>query len=94
MHPNELHDGQAGTENEFRYRVLYIDPAQIQSVLGGQILPFLEGAISADPRLYQAVYNLIGELDFELSELEYQDAIYDLAAAMRIVVVKQERNSD
>jgi len=83
LHPDELHDGQAGTDIGMRYRVGYIDPAQIQTVLGGKALPFIDGAISTDPRLYRAVFGLLGELEHDISGLEYQDAIYDLATAMQ-----------
>src|ERR1051325_4017378 len=30
LHPDELHDGHAGTDAGFRYRILYIAPAFIQ----------------------------------------------------------------
>ena len=26
LHPDELHDGEAGTEEGFRYRMLYVEP--------------------------------------------------------------------
>lgn len=85
IHPDELHDGQAGTDIGMRYRVGYIEPAQIQSVLGGKALPFIENGISDDPRIYQAVLGLLGEMDNDISGLEYQDALYDLANAMELV---------
>lgn len=30
LHPDEIHDGEAGTNDGFQYRMLYIDPALIQ----------------------------------------------------------------
>jgi AraC-like DNA-binding protein len=44
LHPDELHDGSAGTAAGFAYRIVYIDPALIQAALGGRRLPFV-----ADP---------------------------------------------
>lgn len=85
IHPDELHDGQAGTDIGMRYRVGYIDPVQIQSILGGKALPFIENGISDDPRLYQAVLGLLGEMDNDISGLRYQDALFDLANAMELV---------
>jgi len=35
LHPDELHDGMAGSEAGFCYRMAYVDPALIQRVLGG-----------------------------------------------------------
>ena len=85
IHPDELHDGQAGTDIGMRYRVGYIDPSQVQSILGGKALPFLEGGISSDPRLYKAVLGLLGEMEHDLSGLEYQDALFDFANALELV---------
>lgn len=85
IHPDELHDGQAGTDIGMRYRVGYIDPVQIQSILGGKALPFIENGISDDPRLYQAVLGLLGEMDNDICGLKYQDALFDLANAMELV---------
>jgi hypothetical protein len=36
LHPDEPHDGQAGTEAGFHYRMAYLDPASIQQALGGK----------------------------------------------------------
>lgn len=36
LHPDEIHDGEAGTEAGFHYRMVYIEPALIQKILGGQ----------------------------------------------------------
>ena len=44
LHPDELHDGGAGTDEGFGYRIVYIDPALIQQALAGRPLPFV-----ADP---------------------------------------------
>lgn len=92
LHPDELHDGQAGTEFGMLYRVGYVDPVAIQNVLGGKSLPFIEDGISDDPRLYQAVLGLLGEIDHELAGLEYQDAIYDLASTMDLVSGQNNRS--
>lgn len=61
LHPDELHDGMAGTDIGFRYRMAYIDPSLIQSVLGGEPLPFIAGGLSSDPRLYRASEALLIE---------------------------------
>ncbi len=41
LHPDEIHDGEAGTEAGFHYRMVYIEPALIQKILGGRPLPFI-----------------------------------------------------
>jgi AraC-like DNA-binding protein len=85
LHPDELHDGMAGTDAGFRYRMAYIDPALIQNVLGGQPLPFISGGLSLDPRLYHASEAFVQSLEHPLETLEEQDALYDLAMALRAV---------
>jgi len=35
LHPDEAHDGQAGTGEGFQYRMIYVQPAPFQGVLGG-----------------------------------------------------------
>jgi AraC-like DNA-binding protein len=88
LHPDELHDGMAGTEAGFRYRMAYIDPALIQAALGGQPLPFVPGGLSSDPRLFHASEPFVQAVDHSLEQLEEQDAIYDLAMALRAVAGK------
>ncbi len=51
LHPDELHDGRAGTDAPFRYRAIDIEPRLIQEILGGASLPFINGAITADPEV-------------------------------------------
>ncbi|HEX5754906.1 MAG TPA: AraC family transcriptional regulator [Arenimonas sp.] len=59
LHPDELHDGRAGTEAGFGYRAIAVPPESIGSLLPGQALPFVRGGISADPQLKQAVSDLL-----------------------------------
>lgn len=82
LHPDELHDGRAGDGEAFRYRTAYIRPADIQEALGGRTLPFIDGGLSSDPRLAEAVDALLADLDRPLTLLEYQDALAGLAAAL------------
>lgn len=82
LHPDEVHDGKAGTEAGFRYRMVYIEPALIQQVLGGKPLPFIEGGLSDDPRLHRATRALLCNLDSVMEPLEEDDVIYDLAQAL------------
>jgi AraC-like DNA-binding protein len=88
LHPDEVHDGMAGTEAGFRYRMAYIDPALIQQVLGGEPLPFIGSGLSSDPRLYRASESFVQTMDHPLDALEEQDAVFDLAMALRAVAGK------
>lgn len=85
LHPDELHDGHAGSEDGFLYRMMYIEPALIQQVLPGRPLPFIQGGLSHDARLTHATQALLGALDSPLESLEKDDALYDLALALHAV---------
>lgn len=85
LHPDEAHDGQAGTDEGFRYRMIYVEPALFQQALGGKPLPFVEGGISRDPSLFAATEALLQAIDCPLDPLEQDDAIFDLAIALDAV---------
>jgi len=60
LHPDELHDGHAGTEAGFGYRMLYIEPALIfeaaQAVCGHVCaLPFVRTPVVISPKLSAAI---------------------------------------
>jgi AraC-like DNA-binding protein len=91
LHPDEVHDGQAGTEAGFHYRMIYIEPALIQQVLGGRPLPFIEHGVSQDRYLLAATSALLRDLERPIEALEYDDAIYDLARALDGASSRQKR---
>jgi AraC-like DNA-binding protein len=45
LHPDEMHDGAAGTDEGFSYRMVYIDPGLIQDALHGSPLPFVTNPV-------------------------------------------------
>lgn len=82
LHPDEAHDGQAGTDEGFRYRMVYVEPALIQNILGGSVLPFLEGGITHDPAISAAAQALLQGVDEVVEPLEQSDALAQLAHAL------------
>jgi AraC-like DNA-binding protein len=85
LHPDEAHDGQAGTGEGFRYRMIYVEPALFQEVLGGCALPFLEGGVTTDPRLAAATEILLQHVGHTLDPLEQSHALAELAHALAAV---------
>ncbi|CAB3699802.1 AraC family transcriptional regulator [Paraburkholderia rhynchosiae] len=85
LHPDEPHDGQAGTGEGFRYRMIYIDPALFQQALGGKPLPYVKNGLSDDPRLFAASESLLRTMDRAMDPLERDDGLYDLAIALDAV---------
>src|SRR5262245_27711678 len=60
LHPDELHDGHAGTEEGFGYRILYVDPALIfeavHALCGpGGALPFVRPPVVMNRKLSAAI---------------------------------------
>jgi len=60
LHPDEIHDGRAGTRDGFGYRIVYVEPAHIAAALrdirgGPHPLPFVREPVSANARLAHAV---------------------------------------
>ncbi|MGY2254268.1 AraC family transcriptional regulator [Pseudomonas reactans] len=82
LHPDETHDGHAGSDEGFKYRMIYVEPALIQQILGGKPLPFIPNGLSTDPRLFRASEVLLQNLDNPIDPLQEQDALFDLAHAL------------
>lgn len=85
LHPDEAHDGQAGSDEAFHYRMIYVEPAVIQDALGGRALPFIEGGVTTDPRLAVATASLLQNVGHILEPLEQSDALTELAHALAAV---------
>lgn len=75
LHPDELHDGEAGTDAGFRYRSISIDPQVIQTVSGDCYLPHIKSGIAVDVELKHAVHTLCSELEAPLEDPEREDAL-------------------
>lgn len=82
LHPDEAHDGQAGTSDGFRYQMIYVQPAAIQEVLGGKSLPFVEGGVTNDRRLFEAAKTALRQMGGDAEALERDDALVGLALAL------------
>ncbi len=60
LHPDEVHDGYAGSEAGFGYRLIYVEPRQIFAAVKAAVgrarpLPFVRNPVVSDPRLGAAV---------------------------------------
>lgn len=81
LHPDETHDGAAGTEAGFSYRIVYIDPGLVQEALAGQPLPFVADPVVGAERLGRmrtaAIWDIDGEID-DIGRTDLVSAVVDL----------------
>ncbi|MDH6233630.1 AraC-like DNA-binding protein [Mesorhizobium soli] len=84
LHPDELHDGGAGTEEGLRYRMLYLEPSLLLDCLGteGSSLPFVRDPVLTDEALCATLLSALGPLDQTLDELFLDDFVAQLARSL------------
>ena len=82
IHPDELHDGRAGTDEGFGYRILYIAPRLISDALGSRALPFVNEAVTRESRLHRAICAALDAFDVPIEDLRFDDVIAELAHAL------------
>ena len=83
LHPDEVHDGGAGTESGLRYRMLYVEPSLLAAAMGGAPLPFVPEGIVDDAGFRTTLGSALGDLDRQLDELFVDDFIAQLAGFMQ-----------
>ncbi len=82
LHPDELHDGGAGTEDGLRYRMLYLEPSLMLDCLGGASLPFVRDAVVRDDAFCTTLLSALGPLQQELDELFVDDFLAQLMQSL------------
>jgi AraC-like DNA-binding protein len=82
LYPDETHDGRAGSETGFHYRMAYIEPRLIQDALGRRPLPFVRDAVTSDARLIAAIAPAIEDLDLPLDELQRDQSVLAVCEAL------------
>ena len=93
LHPDEMHDGSAGTAKGFYYKIVYIDPSLVQQALGGRALPFVSDPIVEksvfQDALLPALWRLEEPID-DVARIEIVTAVADLLdRASRTDIKKQ-----
>jgi AraC-like DNA-binding protein len=93
LHPDEMHDGSAGTAKGFGYKIVYVDPSLVQQALGGKLLPFVSDPI-VEKSVFQdalppALWRLEEPID-DIARIEIVTAVADLLdRASRTDIKKQ-----
>lgn len=79
LHPDEPHDGGAGTEEGFGYRIVYIDPSLIQEVFPGEALPFVGTPVVDIPCIADVPVDEIWDMDGAMDELRQNELVAAVA---------------
>lgn len=82
LHPDEAHDGHAGIEDGFTYRMVYVDPALICAALGSAAPPFVPNAVARDDELASILAEAFEEFPHALAPLAVDGLIARLADAL------------
>nr|WP_319386843.1 AraC family transcriptional regulator [uncultured Roseibium sp.] len=85
IHPDELHDGGAGTESGLRYRMIYIQPEDIRDALEGAgtaSLPHIADPVFTDPQLQAILRETLEDIETEMGELRRSSVLAELAAGL------------
>ncbi|SMD09234.1 AraC family transcriptional regulator [Rhizobium sp. RU36D] len=69
LHPDELHDGAAGTETGLLYRMIYVPPALIAAAGAQDALPFVADPVVADKGFRDDLGSWLAEFDAGGGEL-------------------------
>src|SRR5438046_9508821 len=59
LHPDEAHDGAAGTEDGFSYRILYIEHELIRGALAGRAILYVDDTDHEPPPSCTAICTLL-----------------------------------
>jgi AraC-like DNA-binding protein len=93
LHPDELHDGRAGTDDGFGYRIAYVDPALIHDALGGEPLPFVAEPVLDMARLQDLRAADIWDLDIDIDEITRVELVVAVADLLVGVASRRARAS-
>jgi AraC-like DNA-binding protein len=85
LHPDETHDGGAGSDEGFSYRIAYIDPSLVQEALRGKPLPFVAHPVADAARLPEGcaceIWDIDGEID-DVARIQLVAAVVNLLVSV------------
>jgi AraC-like DNA-binding protein len=84
LHPDERHDGRAGTEEGYRYHILYLEPRLIQEALHPHLrsLPFVRDPVTPGGALHAAIATALEDSDAAIEDLQLDAIVSELAEAL------------
>jgi AraC-like DNA-binding protein len=83
LHPDETHDGAAGTEDGFGYRIIYLAPELVRQALDGDELPFVANPVQPATPTTRRVASLLADIDEPIGDLARVEIAATLADTLR-----------
>lgn len=84
LHPDEMHNGHAGSDEGFHYRMLYLEPSLVRKALGSSAstLPFVREAVFSDARLQRAVFAAFENFNEVLEPTALDEIVFLIAEGL------------
>jgi AraC-like DNA-binding protein len=93
LHPDETHDGAAGTDDGFGYLVLYIAPELIREALDRGELPFVADPVQQQAPATRLLASVLIDVDDPISDLARVEIAATVADALRALSGRSEDRS-
>jgi AraC-like DNA-binding protein len=91
LHPDETHDGVAGTEAGFGYRAVYVAPELIRDAIDGRALPFVADPVQGVGQVTLPIASVLADIDEAVDELRRAEIVAALADALQSLSRQPER---
>ena len=91
LHPDETHDGAAGTEDGFGYRILYLAPELIRQALDGEALPFVANPVQPPTPTTRQIASFLECIDEPISDLARVEIAVAVADTLRSLSARPDR---
>jgi hypothetical protein len=92
LHPDEIHDGTAGTDDGFGYRILYIAPELVREALDARALTFVADPVQAPTPIARSIASLLADIDEPISGLGRVEVAVAVADALSSLGSGRERD--
>jgi AraC-like DNA-binding protein len=85
LHPDELHDGAAGADGGFGYRILYVAPALVAQALVGRPLPFVADPVPTETAATRRLASVLADVDEPIGELRLVELVTAVADSLDLL---------
>jgi AraC-like DNA-binding protein len=91
LHPDETHDGAAGTEDGFDYRIIYLAPELVRQALDAEALPFVADPVQPPTPTTHLVASLLADIDEPISDLARVEIAVAVSDTLRSLSGQRDR---